>query len=121
MTPPSILVVDDDFLIRLNTAQILEDAGFNVIEARDAASALDLLGQRSDIRLVCTDVQMPGELDGIELALRIRELHPKMGIIVMSAYCKHCERLPQAPFLSKPFEARRLIDLAREAIGALAC
>jgi DNA-binding NtrC family response regulator len=115
MGSPTVLVVDDDFLVRINTAEILQEAGFEVIEAADAASALALLQQQPSIRLVCTDVQMPGELDGIDLARRLRERHPEMSVIIMSAYSKHGERLPDAPFLTKPFDAQRLVELARQA------
>jgi DNA-binding NtrC family response regulator len=118
MAKPAVLIVDDDFLLRLNAADILVEAGFEVVEASDAASALALLQEAPRFQLICTDVQMPGELDGIDLALRVRERHPGMRVIIMSAQSGHGDRLPSVPFLSKPFQASRLVDLARRALAA---
>ena len=118
MTKPAVLIVDDDFLIRLHAADTLKDAGFEVVEASDAANALALLQEPPGFQLICTDVQMPGELDGIDLALRVLERHPDIRVIIMSAQSGHGDRLPSAPFLSKPFQASRLVDLARRELGA---
>jgi CheY-like chemotaxis protein len=60
MARPLVLIVDDDCLVRFNTAAILEDAGFHVMEACDAAHALTVLQNSADVNLVCTDVQKPG-------------------------------------------------------------
>ena len=118
MTSPAVLVVDDDFLVRMNTADILQDAGFDVLEAGDAADALALLHKWPCIKLICTDVQMPGGMDGIDLVLRIQVLHPEMRVIIMSGDGKHSNRLPSVPFLRKPFHITSLVDLAREELGA---
>jgi DNA-binding NtrC family response regulator len=118
MARPTVLVVDDDFLIRLHTADILEAAGFEVVEANDAANALALLQDMPGFQLICTDVQMPGELDGIDLALRVLERHPEMRVIIMSAHSGHRDRLPNVPFLSKPFLPSCLVDLARRELAA---
>jgi DNA-binding NtrC family response regulator len=118
MSRSAVLVVDDDFLLRLNTIDILEQAGFEVVEAGDAASALALLQEMPCVQLICTDVQMLGELDGIDLALRVQERHPEMKVIIMSAQSGHRVRLPSLPFLSKPFQASRLVDLARRELRA---
>jgi two-component system, response regulator PdtaR len=71
---PLALVVDDEELLRLYAAGLLEDHGFKVIEAENASAALKVFQSRSDVRLLFTDVQMPGELNGIDLA---REVHAK--------------------------------------------
>jgi DNA-binding NtrC family response regulator len=118
MTRPAVLIVDDDFLVRLHAADTLQDAGFDVVEASDVANALALLQERPSFQLICTDVQMPGELDGIDLALRVLERHPEMKVIIMSAHSGHGDRLPGVPFLSKPFHASRLVDLARRELAA---
>jgi DNA-binding NtrC family response regulator len=118
MARPAVLIVDDDFLVRLHAADILEEAGFEVVEASDAANALALLQEMPCFQLICTDVQMPGELDGIGLALRVRERHPEIRVIIMSAQSRHGDRLPSVPFLSKPFQASRLVDLARRELAA---
>jgi DNA-binding NtrC family response regulator len=118
MARPAVLIVDDDFLVRLHAADILQEAGFEVVEASDAANALALLQENPCFQLICTDIQMPGELDGIDLALRVRERYPDMRVIIMSAQSGHGDRLPSVPFLSKPFPACRLVDLARRELAA---
>lgn len=118
MARPTVLVVDNDFIVRLDVADIFRDAGFEVVEARNTANALALLQERPCFQLICTDVHMPGELDGIDLALHVQERYPEMRVIIMSAYSKNSDRLPSASFLSKPFQASRLVDLARKELGA---
>ena len=114
METPSILVVDDDFLVRIHITDILEDAGFEVVEADDAAGAMALLQQNSDIQLVCTDVDMPGELDGIDLVLHMRARHPEVRAIVISGHAKNGARAPDVPFLTKPLVSSRLLELVRK-------
>jgi two-component system, response regulator PdtaR len=70
----AILVVEDEALIRLWAADLLEENGFCVLEAADADAALKLLETRPDVKLLFTDVQMPGSLNGMELA---REVHAR--------------------------------------------
>jgi DNA-binding NtrC family response regulator len=120
MEQPLVLVVEDDFLVRLNTVEIFEAAGFKVVEAGNVASALAVLKEKSAVRLVCTDVHMPGELDGIDLALHIQERHPKTKVIVISGDRRRRALPPAIPFLPKPFLSARLVDVAREQLGAAA-
>jgi CheY-like chemotaxis protein len=63
-----VLVVEDELLLRLNAAQMMEDAGYEVIEASNADEAIQILESRTDIRIVFTDINMPGSMDGIKLA-----------------------------------------------------
>lgn len=81
---PVVLLVDDDALVRVHSFLALEDAGFEVIEAEDAAEALAHLEIRSDISAMLTDVRMPGELDGVDLASRVRSERPDISILVTS-------------------------------------
>ena len=118
MRRPLILVVEDDFLVRMNTAETFEEAGFEIIEAANAAAALAVLQERPNIRLVCTDVNMPGELDGIDLAMHLREHHPKIKVIVVSGDRTPRALPPTIPFLPKPFLPARLVDIARGQLGA---
>ena len=62
---PLILVVEDDELLRLHAADLLEAHGFAVVKAQNADEALKVLEQRNDVRLLFTDIQMPGALDGM--------------------------------------------------------
>ena len=62
--------MEDEELLRLHAADLLEEHGFRVVEARNAAAALKVLETRDDVRLLFTDIQMPGALDGMDLAAR---------------------------------------------------
>ncbi|HKR93103.1 response regulator [Novosphingobium sp.] len=114
-----VLVVDDDFMIRLDISETLREEGFEVLEASDAASALAALHDRIDIQLVCTDVQMPGDMDGIALALRVRAHYPHIGVMVLSGLSKCPDRLSGIPFLPKPFVRDKLLSLAWNELSAV--
>ncbi|MGI3904179.1 MAG: response regulator [Janthinobacterium lividum] len=105
---PYALVVDDDFLIRMEAMDILEQAGFQVLDAEDAATALELLKTRHpEISLLFTDVQMPGELDGFALARRVAASWPHISIVVASGHVKPGPGMmpDKARFVGKPFSA----------------
>jgi len=80
----TILVVEDEGLIRLDTSETLREAGFAVLEAANAEEALARVESRPDIRLVFTDVNMPGRMDGVELARCLHRLHPSIRLILTS-------------------------------------
>jgi two-component system, response regulator PdtaR len=79
-----ILIVEDEFLIRLAAAEAIKDAGFEVVEAADAEAAIIILESRSDIRVGFTDIHMPGSMDGAKLAHAIRNRWPPVRIIATS-------------------------------------
>ena len=81
---PAVLVVEDESLVRLGAVTIIEDAGFEVIEAASADEAIGILECRSDIRVVFTDIHMPGSMDGLKLAQAVRDRWPPIKIIVTS-------------------------------------
>ena len=83
-TTGPILVVEDEILIRLNLVALLEDAGLDVFDAGDADEALDMIGHHPEVRILLTDVQIPGSMDGIDLAHYVREIRPHMGLMLMS-------------------------------------
>jgi CheY-like chemotaxis protein len=104
--PATVLVVEDDPLVRDMMFDVLVESGFEVCEACCAGEALQVLaGYRVDA--VITDVDMPGEIDGIGLARRVRELRPEVSVIVASG--RLARALPSGVrFLAKPFTARHL-------------
>lgn len=105
---PFALVVDDDFLIRLEVMGILERAGFQVLEAEHGDAAFELLKTRHpDVVLLFTDVQMPGRLDGFALASSVAASWPHISIVVASGHVKpEPGRMPdKAHFIGKPFDA----------------
>jgi two-component system, response regulator PdtaR len=113
----SVLVVEDEHLIRMDTASSLEAMGFIVHEAANAADAIGCLELHSEIRLIFTDVNMPGSMDGLALARYVRGRWPPVKIIVTSGYAKVEETdLPTgALFVEKPYYpkqvAQKMIDL----------
>lgn len=74
----TILVVDDDALVRLTNVLMVEDAGYDTVEAESAAQAIAILEARSDIHVLLTDVNMPG-VDGVELAHYVRDRWPPLS------------------------------------------
>jgi CheY-like chemotaxis protein len=74
---PVILIVEDEFLLRLDSAETIESAGFEVIQAANADEAIAILETRPDIHVVFTDIQMPGSMDGLKLARFVRDRWPR--------------------------------------------
>jgi CheY-like chemotaxis protein len=112
--PLAVLVVDDEPLIRMDLAATMEDAGFKVYEAANADRAIELLENRPDIYLLFTDVDMPGSMNGVELAHYARSYWP-VKIIVSSGYRKvETKDLPPgAIFLGKPTRPAHVIAQLR--------
>ncbi|WP_296435328.1 response regulator [Rhizobium sp. UBA1881] len=113
---PIALVVDDEPHILMDTADMVSEAGYHVIEARTADEALAFLKQHNTLKLIVTDVQMPGRLNGIELANYIGEHWPDISIIVASgAVVPEEGALPtHARFLNKPINQELVLTTIRE-------
>jgi DNA-binding NtrC family response regulator len=107
-----ILVVDDAPILRVLATDVLEWQGYAVIEASNAQAALTILENRTDVRVLFTDVKMPGELDGIGLAHATRERWPKIGLIITSGFGDPVpEDLPEgASFVGKPYSIHVLAN-----------
>lgn len=108
-----ILVVDDDALVRVHSNLALEDAGYEVVEASNAADALAKLEERPDIAALFTDVRMPGALNGIDLANAVHAQRPDIAILVTSgADNGTSDALPSAArFVKKPYTGAQLSKL----------
>ncbi|MXQ11708.1 response regulator [Microvirga makkahensis] len=100
----TILLVEDEPLVRLFVADLLEDSGFKVVEAANATEALVLLDAGLEINVLLTDVDMPNGCNGFELAHKVHESCPEAEILIMSGRRWPAEGdLPQgAAFLAKP-------------------
>ncbi len=81
---PVLLVVEDDFLVRLTMADALTDGGFEVIEAGDAREALHQICERNDITAMLTDINLPGGEDGFALARAVRVIRPDLPVVYAS-------------------------------------
>src|SRR5215213_4521042 len=84
MTRSKVLVVEDDTLVRLCPAELLEEAGFEVLEARNAQEALTTLERERGIRVVFTSVDMPAGDDGLELARKVHRQWPDIRLVITS-------------------------------------
>ena len=79
--PIRILVVEDETFIRMDAAEMLGAAGFDILEAASADEAIQMLERDFDIRLLFTDIDMPGSMNGLKLAAAVRDRWPPVGII----------------------------------------
>ena len=112
---PIVLIVEDEFLVRMNAVEMIEEAGFEAIEADNADDAITILENRSDIRLVFTDIQMPGSMDGLKLAAAVRGRWPPILIIATSGrYVARDGDLPSGGlFLPKPYSSTQISSAFR--------
>jgi CheY-like chemotaxis protein len=110
-----VLVVEDEPIQRLMAVTVVEDAGFEAIEASNAGEAIRILESRNDIRIVFTDIDMPGSMDGTELAACIRDRWPPVQIVVTSGYLAGTDvALPaRSLFFPKPYSARAIAEALR--------
>jgi CheY-like chemotaxis protein len=103
---PVVLVVEDEPLMLLDAVDLVSEAGFEAIGAKNADEAIRILESRDDIRIVFTDVNMPGSMDGIRLAHAVRHRWPPIEIIVTSGLtlANVQELLPERGiFFPKPY------------------
>jgi CheY-like chemotaxis protein len=115
----AILVVEDDDDVRRYTVGSLRELGYDVFEAADAVSALDVVERAADVGLLFTDLGLPGGIDGKKLADRVREGRPSLQVLITTAYAGsaliHEGRLDaDVELLSKPFTIADLAARVRE-------
>ncbi len=119
--PSTILVVDDDEEVLLIASTYLRDQGYNILEARNAAQGLSIVQEVSDIDLLFTDIAMPGDMNGFDLAHRAKQLRPALRVLYTSGYFKD---LPQSPklmsygkMLAKPWRLSGLHEAVKNALA----
>jgi CheY-like chemotaxis protein len=117
--PAVVLIVEDEMIIRMRAVDMVEDAGYTPVEALDADEAVAILESRSDIALMCTDIQMPGSMDGLGLAHAVHKRWPSIKIIVVSGQLNPpSSDLPACSrFFGKPLEAGQMIAEMHSMIG----
>lgn len=119
MIKPVVLVVEDEAIIRMNIIQVAEDSGYDVLEAADADEAILILQSRNDIRVVFTDVGMPGSMDGLRLARFIKDRWPPIQLVVSSG--RDVSNYPDFPensrFIGKPYQNRQITAAFREVLS----
>jgi DNA-binding NtrC family response regulator len=115
----AVLVVDDEPLVRMDLATILEQAGFDVEEAGNSDEALRKLnGGAYRLGALVTDVQMPGTMNGYILAKHVHERYPEAVIVVVSGVVRPSpgDMPSNAIFLAKPVSPERLVNALRDAL-----
>ncbi len=114
-TPPVILIVEDDPIVRVVAAEFIAEQGFEVLEAENANAALDLFNARSDIELLFTDINMPGKLDGLALAREVARRWPQVLLIITSGRGSLGYSLPATgEFIAKPYDFDKLAERIAE-------
>ncbi|WP_447952770.1 response regulator [Sphingopyxis chilensis] len=117
MSRQTILVVEDEFLIRFMLADSLRELGYQVLEAGDGDEGFDILLSGQVVDLIVTDVRMPGAVDGMELTRRSKSLVPARPVIVCSADLFKSQSYPADEFLAKPYTFEALAALITRMIG----
>jgi len=114
-----VLVVEDDPLISMSTADMIEEAGYEVVEAANADEAIRVLEARADISVVFTDVYMPGSMNGLRLAAFIRSRWPPIHLIVTSAYfdSQYGDLPERGEFFAKPYVYEEVIATIERLAG----
>jgi two-component system, response regulator PdtaR len=115
-----ILLVEDEPLVRMLSADVLSDAGFDVVEAENADEAVGVLQREPDIAALVTDVDMPGSMDGLMLARLVHERFRGMPVLVVSGKVRPspAELPPLASFIAKPYAPKVLISELRDLLAA---
>ncbi|SRR6266403_1354429 len=115
--PTLVLIVEDDFLLRMDAVQMIEEAGFDCAEAANADDAISILEARSDINVIFTDIDMPkGSMNGLRLAHAVRGRWPPIKIITTSGYFGVEEDdLPAGgKFIPKPYSFTHVTQIIRD-------
>jgi CheY-like chemotaxis protein len=114
-----ILIVEDEALLLFAIADELRDSGFEVLEASTATEAIRLLEEHSDIRVMFTDIDMPGSMDGLRLSAAVRDRWPPVHIIVTSGKSHPMQgELPSGGrFMPKPYVASAVVQTMREMLS----
>lgn len=111
---PRILIVEDEFLIRMTLAEALSDEGFDVVEAESGDDALSILQADPAIQLLLTDIQLPGVLNGRTLAKEARAKTPTLPIIFMTGQPDPGDQTSERDvFISKPYTLFDICEAAR--------
>ena len=114
------MVVEDELLLRLDLANQLHSAGFEVIEAQSADEALKLLATKIDVDLILTDIRMPGQIDGLGLVSFVQRQDRRIKIVLLSAYvdadsdvARRCVFCEARPYPSSSRQNSRIADKER--------
>lgn len=115
---PTVLVVEDEVLIRLMIADALRAHGLRVIEASNSDEALAVLHSALPVRLVITDIRMPSKMDGAVLARQVRRAHPHLKVIIASSHKPDDDLDGMADdFFCKPYNVSAVVERVKELLA----
>ena len=118
---PKVLIVEDEFLIRLTLLEVLMDEGYDVLESENGPDALALIEGDGAISLLLTDIQMPGGMDGHAVARRARELRPDLPVIFMTGAPEAADGpVPgtRNMYLAKPYSPADMCAAVKQMLGS---
>jgi CheY-like chemotaxis protein len=117
-----VLIVEDEALVRMHGCDVLESAGFEVIEAESADEAVKLLEQHEDVHLLFSDIDMPGSMDGLELAALVHDRWPRIGLLMTSGHRRPAtDAIPDdGRFIAKPWQEGAVIEQIRTILSTKA-
>jgi two-component system, response regulator PdtaR len=115
---PVVLIVEDEILLRLHAREVIEDDGFDVLEAKNADDAISILEQRNDVVLIFTDINMPGSMDGLKLTHFVKDRWPPIKIIATSGHARiTADDLPEGShFVPKPYQPTEIADAIHQLV-----
>lgn len=123
MSRRTVVVVEDEPLVRLTATTIFEEAGITVVEFANGDEAIDYVrDHKQDVAAIFTDVYLPGEIDGLELAGIVSEVCPEIAVMVTSGNCRTRPRNlgPRVSYVTKPWHPNEVLNTMREAVRAAA-
>ena len=116
-----VLIVEDDALLRMDAVQMIEEAGFDVVEAANADDAISILEARSDIDVIFTDIDMPdGSMNGLKLAHAVKGRWPPIKIITTSGHfnVRHDDLPSGGKFIPKPYSFTEVTRTIHHLLGS---
>ncbi len=118
----TVLVVDDDPQVLALTSELLSEGGYRVLSATDGNDTLSVVASEAEVQLMVTDVVMPGGMNGLELAERVKRDKPDLRILYVSGYPKDDvtwgHRVLHGKLLSKPWRPHELMREVKAALSA---
>jgi PAS domain S-box-containing protein len=113
-----VLVVEDNADVRVVAVSLLKELGYRTIEAETASAALDVLAAGKNVRLVFSDVVLPGQIDGLALARTVTTKYSHIPVVLTTGYTKVFETDPEFPLLRKPYQIAALGRIIHDALDA---
>lgn len=114
ISKPVVLIVEDEMLVRFLAVTEFEDAGFAVAEAGSAGEAMAIMESGQRVELLFTDIRMPGEIDGWDLARRARALHPELPVIYATGFDRETgEPVTGGHLVQKPYRFSEILPILK--------